>query len=202
MGDVYNSASDYYYETYNSPNLGTPPGPPTVSIFNQQVQRDRQTNTVTLGTMPLIGWTTKVPATNPVCGFSVAKYGAQQKTDPYNPDCGNGVLPNGNNLTGNDPNDTSFTIDQTWTTGWMQYLVGKFGTAATGGVAIYDLDNEPEYWGFVHRDVHPVQLTYDEVTTKGIAYAQAIKAVDPTALVSGPIISAWTGFFSAALRRG
>jgi hypothetical protein len=26
------------------------------------------------------------------------------------------------------------------------YLAGKFGTAANGGVAIYDLDNEPSWW--------------------------------------------------------
>ncbi|HEY0794370.1 MAG TPA: glycoside hydrolase family 44 protein [Acidisarcina sp.] len=189
--DVYNSASDYYYETYNPANEGAP----DVSTFNLQVARDLSTHTTTLGTMPLIGWTTKLPATNPVCGFSVIKYGAQQKTDPYNPDCGNGNKPNGNQLTGNDPADTSFPIDQTFTTGWMQYLVTKFGNAASGGVAIYDLDNEPEYWGFVHHDVHPAPLSYDELTTKGITYATAIKTVDPTAQVSGPIISSWNGYF-------
>lgn len=192
--DVYNSASDYYYESYLSSNTAAP-GPPDNSVFNQQVVRDRATGTKTLGTMPLIGWTTKQPPMNPTCGFSVKKYGLQQKTDPYNPDCGNGTLPNGQNLTGNDPKDTSFAIDQSFTTGWMQYLIPKYGTAANGGVAIYDLDNEPEYWGFVHHDVHPAELTYDELTTKGLAYAKAIKDVDPTALVSGPIISSWNGYF-------
>ena len=53
----------------------------------------------------------------------------------------------------------------------MAYLVSKFGTAANGGVAIYDLDNEPSWWDAVHRDVHPVPFTYDEVTNNGISTA-------------------------------
>jgi len=46
--------------------------------------------------------------------------------------------------------------------------------------------------------VHPVPLSYDELTNKGIAYAAAIKAQDPTALVSGPVISNWTQYFYSA----
>jgi hypothetical protein len=125
----------------------------------------------------------------------VAKYGAQKATDPYNPDCGNGVLLNGNNVTGNDPADTSTPIDQSFASGWVTYLVGKFGSAANGGVGIYSLDNEPEYWDGVHRDVHPAYMTYDEVTQKGLTYAKAIKTADPTAQVTGPVISGWTNYF-------
>ena len=75
------------------------------------------------------------------------------------------------------------------------YLVSKFGTAANGGVAVYDLDNEPSWWDAVHRDVHPAPFTYDEVTNNGIAHAAAIKAADPTAEVSGPVIDFWWAYF-------
>jgi hypothetical protein len=62
-------------------------------------------------------------------------------------------------------------------------------------VAIWDLDNEPAWWDALHRDVHPVASTYDEVTNGGIGTALAIKTVDPTAQVSGPVIDYWWNYF-------
>ena len=47
----------------------------------------------------------------------------------------------------------------------------------------------------MHRDVHPVAFTYDEVTNNGIGTALAIKTADPTALVSGPVIDYWWAYF-------
>ncbi len=185
LADAYNSASDYWYQN----ELNTP-------SFDLQVTTNNATGTATLGTVPLIGWTTKGVAG---CSYSLAKYGAQQRISP-NGDCGNGILVNGNQVV-NDPTDTSMKIDETFTTGWIKYLVNKFGTAAKGGVAIYDLDNEPTWWDAVHRDVHGSQIpgegpfTYDEVTTKGLTYAKAIKDVDPTAEVSGPVIDWWPAYF-------
>ena len=68
----------------------------------------------------------------------------------------------------------------------------SYGNGASGkGVAMWDLDNEPTWWDAVHRDVHPVAFTYDEVTNNGIGTALAIKTADPTALVSGPVIDYW-----------
>jgi hypothetical protein len=191
--DAYNSASDFWFQ--NNQN---------VPSFDAQVAANNATKTVTLGTVPLIGWTTQNTAG---CSFSVAKYGAQTATDPYNSDCGNGTLVNGSQVV-NDPTDTSTPIDVTFTSGWLKYLVNKWGTAAKGGVAIYDLDNEPTWWDAVHVDVHGSQLgqiknpppnygpfTYDEVTNKGLQYAAAIKAIDPSALVSGPVLDAWYVYF-------
>jgi hypothetical protein len=86
----------------------------------------------------------------------------------------------------------------TWQGGWVNSIVTGtgFGNGASGkGVAIWDLDNEPAWWDAVHRDVHPVPSTYDEVTNGGIGSAIAIKTVDPTALVSGPIIDFWWNYF-------
>ena len=137
----------------------------------------------------MIGWVAK--SRTPGSSFSVAKYGPQQKTDPIWPDFGNGVKPDGTMITNNDPNDTCMPIDESWTSDWVKYLVGKFGNAAHGGVAIYALDNEPTWWDKMHRDVHPLPFTYDEVTEKGLKVAKAIKAADPTAEVSGPVIDFW-----------
>jgi hypothetical protein len=189
--DSYNSAGDFFFE---NALLGT--GSEDTSVFNMQVQTDLTTNTKTLATVPLIGYTTSRKA---ACSFSVAKYGAQTSVDPNNTDCGTGTLSSTNKQIVNDPTDTSYAIDETFDSGWVAYLNGKFGTAANGGVAMYGLDNEPEYWDGVHTDVHPTYLSYDELTNKGITYAAAIKAQDPTALVTGPVISNWDKFFISQL---
>jgi hypothetical protein len=140
-----------------------------------------------------MGWVAKSRA--PGSGFSVAKYGPQQKTDPYSRDAGNGIKKDGTPVTGNDPADTSMPVDETWTSDWVKYLVSKFGNSANGGVAIYSLDNEPTWWNKTHRDVHPLPFTYDEVTENGLKVARAIKAADPTAEVSGPVIDFWLTYF-------
>jgi hypothetical protein len=197
LTDAYNSASDFWYQ--NSQN---------VPSFDDQFASNKANNIVTLGTMPLIGWTS---LNNSVCSYSVTKYGEQAAYNPYNSNCGNGLATDGTTEIVNDPTDTSEQIDVSFTTGWMQYLVNKWGTAASGGVAIYDLDNEPTWWDAVHKDVHGSQIqtaqpvpykgpfTYDEVTQKGLQYAAAIKAVDPTAEVSGPVIDFWDAYFYSKL---
>ena len=185
--DVYNNAADWYFENSPGPNAGYP----DVSLFNSQVALDQSAGTRTMATVPLIGWTT---LRSTACSFSVAKYGAQQAADPNRPDCGNGILLNGNPVV-NDPTDTSEPIDQTFASGWVSFLTGKFGNAANNGVAIYELDNEPEWWFTTQVDVHPLPTTYDELSNDGLTYAQAIKSADPTAEVSGPLLSCWMCFF-------
>ena len=88
--------------------------------------------------------------------------------------------------------------DGTWPGGWVHSLVTNpsLGSGASGkGVAIWDLDNEPEGWSSVHRDVHASPFTYDEVANNGIGTALAIKIADPTSLVSGPVIGDWWNYF-------
>lgn len=86
----------------------------------------------------------------------------------------------------------------TWTGGWVNSLAtnASYGPASGGkGVNIWDLDNEPAWWDAVHRDVHPSPSTYDEVTYGGISTALAIKTIDPSAEVSGPVIDYWWNYF-------
>jgi len=193
--DSYNAAGDWYYEDFHasdgSPNL------PDGSKFNQVMELSRTTGTRTIGTIPMIGWIAKTRDQD--CSFSVAKYGSQQQTDPYDSDCGNGVKPDGSNITGNDPHDASMPVDVDFMRQWVEYLVKRYDRADRGGVAIYSLDNEPTIWLFVHRDVHPNPPSYDEIRDLSYAYAAMIKSVDPTALVSGPVLSGWDSFFYSAV---
>jgi hypothetical protein len=93
---------------------------------------------------------------------------------------------------------TSTWAQATWSGGWVNSLVtnASYGPASGGnGVNIWDLDNEPAWWDAVHRDVHPLPSTYDEVTWGGISTALAIKTIDPSAQVSGPVIDYWWNYF-------
>ena len=92
--------------------------------------------------------------------------------------------------------DTSFMGD------WVTHLVSTFGSAASGGVRYYQLDNEPDNWQALRTDIYPAlyppgtwcEPFYTTNTSIGtslnqdfinrtMAYAKAIKAADPTASV-------------------
>jgi len=148
-------------------------------------------------TIPTIDWVAKVGANrSKLASFSQAKYGAQTGNDwQWFPDAGNGVLKStGQNVTGNDPNDANVPNSLSLQQGWVQHLVNTWGTAANGGLRYYLLDNEPSIWFSTHRDVHPQGPTMDEVMQKTIAYASAIKSVDPSAFVFGPEEWGWSGY--------
>ncbi len=194
--DTHSTAMDWYFENIpdDNPNAANLPNGSGADNF---VSANKTRGTDTLMTIPMIGWTPKSRAY--ACGFSVAKYGAQQDTDQYRPDCGNGVLPNGTFLTGNDPTDTSIAITPTFVQSWIQHLTGQFGAAGAGGVRFYNLDNEPMLWNSTHRDVHPTPLSYDELRDRTYQYAAAIKVTDSAAKTLGPAEWGWTGYFYSAL---
>jgi len=196
QNDTSNRASDWFFE--NIPNDNAQPQLlPSGSSSDQFIDQDRRTGTQTVLTVPLIGWTPKTR--DYACGFSVAKYGTQQSTDPWRPDCGNGVRTNGTHVTGNDPLDTSIAIDPSFVQSWMLHLIGRYGNAEAGGVRYYALDNEPMLWPDTHRDVHPQPTSYDEVRDRSIAYAAAIKSIDAGAKTLGPVVWGWSAYFWSAL---
>jgi len=194
--NVHNTGSDWYYENIPDNNAGPLP---RGSSTNQFVDQDRRTNTKTILTMPLIGWTPKRRLENHPydCGFKVSQYGAQQSVDPWDADCGSGTT-NSGNITGNDPADTSTAITTTFVVSWITHLKSRYDTAAHGGVMFYNLDNEPMLWNSTHRDVHPIPTTYDELRDKTYAYAAAIKQADPSAKTLGPVLWGWCAYFFSA----
>ncbi|GII63778.1 endoglucanase [Sphaerisporangium krabiense] len=187
--DTTNRASDWYFENIPGDDPG-PGAPPDGSETDRFADQDRRTGTDSLITVPLIGWAPKDRAR--ACGFSVAKYGPQQSTDPWAPDCGNGVRPDGTYVTGNDPHDTSAEIGPEYVTGWIAHLRDRYGDAAHGGVRFYNLDNEPDIWHATHRDVHPAGASYDEMRDRTYAIASAVKAADPGAATLGPVGWGWS----------
>jgi len=200
--DVHNTGSDWFFE--NIPEARTPgrtlPDGSTADLF---VEQDRRTGTKSLVTLPMAGWVPKRRPPNDShpydCGFQVSRYGAQQQTDPWDTNCGNGVKPTGANVTGNAPADTSVAIDATFDQAWIAHLVANYGLASAGGVAYYEFDNEPELWSSTHRDVRPQHLGYDELRDRTWQYGAAVKASDPGAKTLGPSSWGWTAYFYSDL---
>jgi len=190
--DVTSAAADWYFENGDGTGGNGSSPVPGVKAFDALVASNNNLGVKTLGTVPVQGWVAK---DNFSCGFPAATYPSQYSFDPYNASCGDGENPDQTPITGNDPTVTSTPVGPSWSGDWVTYLVGKFGTAANGGVAIYDLDNEPSWWDATQRDVHPLPFTYDEVTNNGLATAKAIKTADPTAEVSGPVMDFWWDYF-------
>ncbi|MCB0060922.1 MAG: glycoside hydrolase family 44 protein [Caldilineaceae bacterium] len=194
--DVASHTKDWFFENIPKENAN-PAALPVGSQADLFIEQDRRTGTKTLMTMPMIGWTPK--SREYACGFSIEKYGPQQEVDPWRPDCGNGIQPNGEFITGNDPKDTSIPVDESFVADWMAHLIGRFGNAAAGGVAYYSLDNEPMLWHETHRDVRPEPLGYDELRDRTYRYAATIKRMDPTAQTVGPALWGWTAYSYSAL---
>ena len=149
-------------------------------------------------TIPTLGWIAKLGPDRAILpSFSAAKYGVQQDTDPYLPDAGNGVKPDGTLVVGNDPNDADVHSTPAFQAGWIGHLTSQWGPAASGGLQYYIMDNEPSIWYNTHRDVHPVGPTMDEIANDILAYSAQVKAADPTASVVAPEEWGWSGYFSS-----
>jgi len=187
-----NSGNDWYYENshYSDPYTGN------LITHTGWINQNISTGAASLITIPMVGYVSK-DGTN--CGFNTSVYGAQQSVDPWRTSCGNGVKTDGQNITGNNPLDTSLAVDENFMKSWVQSLVSSYGPASAGGVKFYALDNEPELWSETHRDVHPSPQTYDELLSKTIAYGAAIKSADPSAQLLGFVSYGWTGYWYSQL---
>ena len=183
QADSSNSGGDWYFMGGNGQANPTPSG-----SADQFVLTNQKAGSQSLLTIPIINYINKSSQTS--CSYPVSVYGQQQSTNPYvhvNGDsCGNGIDTSGKNISDNNigmnntPNSPAFQQE------WIKHLMGQFGTAAKGGVGIYELDNEPSGWGNTHRDIHPGPTGYDELVNLSTQYAAMIKSTDSTAQVDGP----------------
>ena len=181
--DASNAGSDWYYMGGNG-RANPTPGASNDTI----VAANNAVGAKSIITIPIIQNINASSDWN--CSFPRSVYGEQESFNPYvhpnGDDCGNGVRKDGSqiadtNIAAHDkPNDPAIQR------AWVEHLVGRFGTAANGGVGIYQLDNEPSGWLAVHRDVHPQGVGYSELRDRSVAYAAAIKAADPSAKILGP----------------
>ncbi len=135
-----NRASDWYFE--NIPNdIADPSTLPDGSTTDQFVEKDQAAGTDTILTVPLIGWVPK--AREKSCGFSVTKYGPQQSDRPVDAGLRQRRGRRRQDLTGNDPADTSMPAGADYVKGWVGTWARSTAMPRQAAVCFYDLDNEP-----------------------------------------------------------
>ncbi len=186
-----NRGSDWYFESIGDASATAGERGDTF------ISNSKAANSQAMLTIPLIGWVAKLGANrSKLASFSIAKYGPQTGSDSqWFPDAGNGILSsNGQNVTGNDPNDANVASNSTFQQNWVNAIVTKWGLASAGGLKYYILDNEPGLWHGTHRDVFPTGVTMDQYRDKVLDYAAKIKAKDAGAIVVGPEEWGWSGY--------
>ncbi|MCC6227451.1 MAG: glycoside hydrolase family 44 protein, partial [Microthrixaceae bacterium] len=167
------------------------------------IARNASAGAATILSIPALPWVARDTTSH---SFSVAKYGAQQGSDPYRPDAGNGVKATGGNVTNNPadssvparaaarPGDPTNTVYQN---GWLRQLRSRMGPRTATVLSFVAIDNEPELWGETHRDVHPALVTYDELFAVFTNYAAMVRAEFPGAKILGPVNSGWWFYWNS-----
>ena len=188
--DVSNAGTDWNCANYTGRFTSPAPDASLKTSSDQFVHYNIAQHADTLMTIPITGWVASMATPNPgtpdCAGSSqsppVARRWGRRKRIMV--DKGSSVL------------DTSFMGD------WVTHLVSTFGSAASGGVRYYQLDNEPDNWQHLRTDIYaslyppgtscePFYSTNTSIGTslnqdfinRTMAYAKAIKAADPTASV-------------------
>jgi Glycoside hydrolase family 44 len=206
VGNAWNAARDWEFRNTSYGSVSSDGKP--LYVAADAISYFKDNNMPVLLTIPTIGW--------------VAKNGDDRVFSQNVPANGNApVQPGSEAIQGYDPTanrqrtsvqskarkGAPFTINPNpnspiiYQDEWVYNLVQRFGTAAQGGVQFYAMDNEPDLWAGNHTDVHPVRMGYDAVRDRFFEYATAVKDVDPTAKVTGPVVSGWTSFFYSELDR-
>ena len=205
---TYNSGSDWFFEDFGLNDSSTGKGIDSVQLTKFAVDSGSQM----LTTMPMLGWVARGTGN---WSYSVKKYGAQCKADPYNSDAGNGQQVDCKTRVTTGPvTDAYFPLVDTasdCTTGnclyrdeWAKALATAFGSGTCNvpyspitSCHFYDMDNEPEIWDGPHGDVHPIHPGYTELSNLFETEGTALKTWDPSAVRFGPITCCWSYLWSA-----
>jgi hypothetical protein len=203
--DASNAGDDWFFMAGSGQTRVTPSG--SADAF---VRKAKAAGAKALLTIPVIDYINKVARWD--CTFPVARFGPQQKVNPYvHPvidgkptDAGNGRKPDGTPIIPDQAAILRVHIPNSpaHQQAWIRRLKQQFGPAGKGGVAIYEMDNEPGGWSNTHRDVHPTPPTYEEIVDKTVPYARAVKAADPSAKIDGPGDFGWAAYRGEPEKRG
>lgn len=180
-----NSGNDWYFE--NSAGVNGSGSYPTSTV---QFAADTATaGAATLLTIPTLPYVAK-DATS--VSFSVAKYGPQQATDPYNSNAGNGTGTNGQNIV-NNPLDSGTSNNPALQALWLRNLASNSVV-----VPFIALDNEMDIWASTHRDWHPSPVTYDEMWRVFTNYAAMVRQESPSSKILAPVSCCWWFYWNSA----
>ncbi len=188
--NAHNRGADWYFESIA--DNSAIPGAET----DLHVASSKAGGADSMITIPTMGWVAKDRTFR--WSYSIAKYGAQSDSDPFQPDAGSGSL-NGVKITNNDPTDANVLLDSTNQQNWVKHMTNQWRLANGGGVRYYLMDNEPSLWSSTHFDVHHDATSLREVRDKVFDYGSKVKAVDPGALICAPEEWGWLGYFYSGM---
>ena len=205
LGNAFSAGRDYNFANGNYGSTSSADRQPS-GMADQAIAENRAHHIQTLLTIPTIGW--------------VARNDDGNTTSQHVPDRGGPPLtPNGSAISDYNPtatrqrtsvpsrarkgapfsdppdlNDPTVAQDE-----WVYHLTRRFGRSAEGGVRYYAMDNEPDLWWVTHTDVRPAQLSYDQMRDIFLEYASAVKDVDSSAQITGPVSWGWPNYFYSPL---
>lgn len=172
IGHAWNAGRDYYYENGNYGN-------PTGSVSDKAIARAKQFGAAEWLTIPTLGWVAKDTSS-----FSFP--GPDGK-----PTDGQGSSCTDRKVTA-DPTRTSIKVGPPFMQEWVRHL-----QADHLPVQFFSMDNEPDLWGVTQYDIHPTCTGYDEIYNEFTTYADAIKAVASTSMVTGPALCCWYYYWNS-----
>jgi hypothetical protein len=77
---------------------------------------------------------------------------------------------------------------------YQDEFVNWLKTSEAGAQVIFSMDNEPDLWADTHAEVHPAKVGYDELCTRNVDFATAVKNAWPGAEVTGFVSYGWYGY--------
>ncbi len=172
VDNLSNAGSDYQYENDNYLSSSTAPGAAVLPT----VQADEARGATTLVTVPVNGYVA-----------SVATVGSVENTPNYMQALFKVEEP-GTAATATAPLDPSGSVV------YQNQFVTWLMNAAPNAKVMFSLDNEPDLWNTTHSEIHPSATTYAEILHDDLSYAEAIHAVDPNALITGPVSYGYEGY--------
>jgi hypothetical protein len=203
-----NADNDYYFENFNANGFNNGTDGDSVQWINDV----KAAGGVPLATMTMLPWVAQTAETSTQQGngsnnfhwsFSVSKYGTQCHTDPFNSDAGDGLKTDCSTQLSANPNDayvplldqpgSSDPAGSVYRNQWAAALAAAFSTSPH----FYDMDNEVDIWGGTHFDIHPAQVTYDELRDTYLLEARNLKTWDPAAIRLGPVSCCWWFYWNS-----
>jgi hypothetical protein len=174
LGNAWNAGRDWYYTNVN---YGVKDG---VSAADDFLQIAKSLGIATRLAVPTLGWVAK---DDKLCSFPLADGTCG---DAAGADCRQpGQIA--------DPQTANTPSTPESIAAWMSHLQQQGLTPS-----FLAMDNEPELWGITHYDVHPSCTTYEEVLDKYLAYAAAVRSVDPQTELAGPVACCWYSYWNTA----
>lgn len=190
-----NAANDWYFQNREMDDSN--PLYQDSTYFVSSIAKAGAVPIMTIGMLP---WVAKDDSSY---SFSVKTYGAQCGVNPYASDDGDGVVYSSAcssdpvYVTGNYATDAHVPLLDSPGTGdpagsiyrsqWVAAVAPNYGSQPHW----YDMDNEMDIWTGTHRDVHPANVSYDEMRDTFLTEARAVKTWDPSAIRLGPVSCCW-----------